>query len=150
MLSTCHEKSSSYTTLWDPITVGTMHLPHRLAMAPMTRDRARPDGVPNDLNAEYYRQRASTAFIATEGIQPSEDGQGYLLIPGLHAEPQVAGWRDATDAVHAEGGRIIAQLMHTGRAAHPDNTPAPPPVGGSTPGWPTWTPASPTSSRSVR
>ncbi len=110
-------------TLWDPLTVGTMQLPHRLAMAPMTRDRSRPDGVPTDLNREYYRQRASMAVIITEGTQPSDDGQGYLLTPGIYTDAHVAGWREVTGAVHAAGGRIVAQLMHTGRVAHPDNTP---------------------------
>ncbi|MQA32128.1 alkene reductase [Modestobacter roseus] len=110
-------------TLWEPLTVGSMQLPHRLAMAPMTRDRSRPDGVPTELNVEYYRQRASMALIVTEGTQPSADGQGYLLTPGIHTDAQVAGWREVTDAVHDAGGRIVAQLMHTGRIAHPDNTP---------------------------
>ena len=110
-------------TLWTPVTVGGMQLPHRLAMAPMTRDRSRPDGVPTDLNREYYRQRASMAFIVTEGIQPSDDGQGYLLTPGIHTDAHVAGWREVTDAVHDAGGRIVAQLMHVGRASYPDNTP---------------------------
>lgn len=110
-------------TLWEPSTVGTMQLPHRLAMAPMTRDRSRPDGVPTDLNREYYRQRASMALIVTEGIQPSDDGQGYLLTPGIYTDAHVAGWREVTGVVHSAGGRIVAQLMHTGRVAHPDNTP---------------------------
>jgi N-ethylmaleimide reductase len=68
-------------TLWTPITVGAIELPHRLAMAPMTRDRSRPNGVPTDLNRAYYRQRASMALIITERTQPSADGQGYLLTP---------------------------------------------------------------------
>ena len=110
-------------TLWTPVTVGTVQLPHRLAMAPMTRDRSRADGVPTTLNAQYYAQRASMALIITEGVQPSGDGQGYLLTPGIHTEAHVAGWRVVTDAVHAAGGRIVAQLMHVGRAAHPDSTP---------------------------
>ncbi|MFJ8936586.1 alkene reductase [Streptomyces sp. NPDC102365] len=110
-------------TLWTPLTVGAMELPHRLAMAPMTRDRSGADGVPGELNVEYYRQRASMALIITEGTQPSADGQGYLLTPGLHTDAHIAGWREVTDAVHAEGGRIVIQLMHTGRIAHPDNTP---------------------------
>ncbi|GAA2254441.1 alkene reductase [Streptomyces ruber] len=92
-------------------------------MAPMTRNRSTPEGVPTELNAEYYAQRASHALIVTEGTQPSADGQGYLLTPGIHTEEQVAGWRKVTDAVHAAGGRIVVQLMHTGRIAHPDNTP---------------------------
>lgn len=109
--------------LWAPTTVGAIALPHRLAMAPMTRDRSTPEGVPTELNAEYYAQRASNALIVTEGTQPSADGQGYLLTPGIRTEEQIAGWRKVTDAVHAAGGRIVIQLMHTGRIAHPDNTP---------------------------
>ncbi|MEU4691922.1 alkene reductase [Actinoplanes sp. NPDC023714] len=110
-------------TLWTPTTVGGIELPHRLAMAPMTRDRSRADGVPSDLNREYYAQRASMALIITEGTQPSDDGQGYLLTPGIYTQDHVEGWREVTDAVHAAGGRIVVQLMHTGRIAHPDNTP---------------------------
>jgi 2,4-dienoyl-CoA reductase-like NADH-dependent reductase (Old Yellow Enzyme family) len=109
--------------LWQPVRAGDIHLPHRLAMAPMTRDRSTPEGVPTELNAEYYAQRASNALIITEGTQPSADGQGYLLTPGMYTGEQVAGWRKVTDAVHAAGGRIVVQLMHTGRIAHPDNTP---------------------------
>ncbi|MEU6389513.1 alkene reductase [Streptomyces sp. NPDC046939] len=108
--------------LWQPARAGSIELPHRLAMAPMTRNRSTPEGVPTELNAEYYAQRASLALIVTEGTQPSPDGQGYLLTPGIHSPGQVAGWRKVTDAVHAAGGRIVVQLMHTGRIAHPDNT----------------------------
>lgn len=110
-------------TIWTPTTVGTMTLPHRLAMAPMTRDRSRADGVPTALNVEYYRQRALMALIITEGIQPSEDGQGYLLTPGIYTDQHIDGWREVTSAVHDAGGRIVAQLMHIGRISYPDNTP---------------------------
>jgi N-ethylmaleimide reductase len=110
-------------SLWTPTTVGAMSLPHRLVMAPMTRDRSTHEGVPTELNAEYYTQRASHALIITEGTQPSADGQGYLLTPGIHNDEQVAGWRKVIDAVHAAGGRIVIQLMHVGRISHPDNTP---------------------------
>ncbi|MFI6937164.1 alkene reductase [Streptomyces sp. NPDC050287] len=109
--------------LWQPIRAGDIRLPHRLAMAPMTRSRSTAEGVPTELNAEYYAQRASNALIITEGTQPSADGQGYLLTPGVHTGEQVAGWRKVTDAVHAAGGRIVVQLMHVGRIAHADNTP---------------------------
>jgi N-ethylmaleimide reductase len=109
--------------LWNPTTAGKISLPHRLAMAPMTRNRSTPDGVPTELNAEYYAQRASHALIVTEGTQPSADGQGYLLTPGIHNDEHVAGWRKVIDAVHAAGGRIVIQLMHVGRISHPDNTP---------------------------
>jgi N-ethylmaleimide reductase len=110
-------------TVWTPVTIGAMKLPHRLVMAPMSRDRSLADGLPSELNVEYYRQRASMALIITEGTQPSEDGQGYLLTPGIHTDAHIAGWRKVTDAVHAEGGRIVVQLMHAGRISHPDNTP---------------------------
>ena len=111
------------TTLWEPIDLGSITLKHRLAMAPMTRDRSTPEGVPTDLNVEYYAQRASNALIITEGTQPSDDGQGYLLTPGIYTGPQIAGWRRVTDAVHDLGGRIVVQLLHVGRISHPDNTP---------------------------
>ncbi|MGN7200441.1 alkene reductase [Arthrobacter sp. SAFR-044] len=110
-------------TLWTPTTVGGTSLPHRLVMAPMTRDRSTPEGVPTELNAEYYAQRASHALIITEGTQPSPDGQGYLLTPGIHNDEQIAGWHQVTDAVHAANGRIFIQLMHVGRISHPENTP---------------------------
>ncbi|AXI80777.1 alkene reductase [Peterkaempfera bronchialis] len=108
--------------LWNPVTLGDIPLEHRLAMAPMTRDRSTPEGVPTELNAEYYAQRASMALIITEGTQPSADGQGYLLTPGIHSEQHIAGWRKVADAVHEAGGRMVIQLMHTGRISHPDNT----------------------------
>ena len=109
--------------LWNPVNLGKLELPHRLAMAPMTRDRSTPEGMPTELNAEYYAQRASHALIITEGTQPNADGQGYLLTPGIYSEEHIAGWRKVTDAVHGVGGRIVIQLMHAGRMSHPDNTP---------------------------
>ncbi|MFD9430158.1 alkene reductase [Streptomyces sp. NPDC060002] len=109
--------------LWNPIVAGEISLSHRLAMAPMTRDRSTPEGIPTELNAEYYAQRASHALIITEGTQPNADGQGYLLTPGIYSEEHIAGWRKVTDAVHKADGRIVIQLMHAGRMSHPDNTP---------------------------
>ncbi|MFD9445563.1 alkene reductase [Streptomyces sp. NPDC060006] len=109
--------------LWNPTTVGEILLPHRLAMAPMTRNRSTPGGVPTELNTEYYVQRASHALIITEGTQPNADGQGYLLTPGIYSEEHITGWRKVTDAVHKADGRIVIQLMHAGRMSHPDNTP---------------------------
>jgi N-ethylmaleimide reductase len=107
--------------LWEPIDLGSIHLEHRLAMAPMTRARSTPKGVPTELNATYYAQRASMAVIISEGTQPSEDGQGYPLTPGIFSTAQVAGWRLVTDAVHGAGGKFVIQLMHAGRIAHPLN-----------------------------
>jgi len=112
-----------FDALWSPTVVGDMSLPHRLAMAPMTRGRSTPEGVATELNAEYYAQRASHALIITEGTQPSADGQGYLLTPGIYSEEHIAGWRKVTDAVHEAGGRIFIQLMHVGRISFPGNTP---------------------------
>jgi N-ethylmaleimide reductase len=107
---------------FDTLTMGPLVLANRIAMAPMTRSRAYgPDASPTPLTAEYYAQRASAGLIVTEGIQPSTIGQGYPATPGLHSDTQVAAWRRVTDAVHAAGGTIFAQLMHTGRIGHPDN-----------------------------
>ena len=110
-------------SLWDPVKLGNITLPHRFAMAPMTRSRAKPDGTPGDLAAEYYAQRASLGLIITEGTQPSDDGQGYTTTPGIYTDAHVAGWKKVTSAVHKAGGRIFFQIMHAGRMAHPDNTP---------------------------
>ena len=107
--------------LFDPLRVKSWELPSRLVMAPLTRNRATEGMVPGDLAVEYYRQRASAGLIISEGTQPSAVGQGYLATPGLHTPEQVAGWRRVADAVHAKGGRIVVQLMHAGRIAHPDN-----------------------------
>jgi N-ethylmaleimide reductase len=102
--------------------LGGLQLPNRLVMAPMTRSRAYVDGIPSSLTALYYAQRASAGLIISEGIQPSQAGKGYMNTPGLHTDEQVTGWREVTDAVHAAGGRIFAQIMHAGRIGHPDNT----------------------------
>lgn len=111
------------TDIWSPITLGGAQLPHRLAMAPMTRSRAKPDGTPSDLAPEYYAQRAKMGLLITEGTQPSGDGQGYLATPGIYTDAHVAGWREVADAVHHAGGRLFVQLMHVGRISHPENTP---------------------------
>ncbi|KAB2347777.1 alkene reductase [Actinomadura rudentiformis] len=105
--------------LFEPVTLGTLTLRNRLAMAPMTRSRAYDAGKVTELTAEYYAQRAEAGLIITEGTQPSEIGQGYVYTPGLHHDEQVAAWRKVTDAVHAKGGHIFAQIMHSGRVGHP-------------------------------
>jgi N-ethylmaleimide reductase len=113
------------TTAFDPIDLSGTRLRNRIAMAPMTRSRAYGPGLaPTASAAAYYAQRASAGLIVTEGTQPSPVGQGYPDTPGLHSREQIAGWRRVTDAVHAEGGRIFAQLMHTGRVGHPSVLPA--------------------------
>lgn len=109
--------------LWTKTKVGNLELPHRLAMAPMTRSRAEEDGTPGELSSLYYAQRASMGLLITEGAQPSDDGQGYLRTPGIYTEKHIEGWKKVTDAVHDAGGYIYIQLMHVGRVSHPDNTP---------------------------
>ncbi|CAA9212342.1 MAG: NADH:flavin oxidoreductase/NADH oxidase [uncultured Arthrobacter sp.] len=111
------------TNLWDPISFGNISLNHRLAMAPMTRSRANDDGTPGPLTAEYYTQRASLGLLITEGVQPSDDGQGYLNTPGIYTDAHVEGWREVITAVHEAGASMFMQLMHAGRMSHPDNTP---------------------------
>jgi N-ethylmaleimide reductase len=86
----------------------------------MTRSRALGN-LPNALMATYYAQRASAGLIITEGVSPSPNGLGYARIPGLFSEAQAQAWKAVTDAVHARGGRIVVQLMHTGRVAHVAN-----------------------------
>lgn len=105
------------TDIFSPVTLGDIALSNRIVMAPMTRDRAGPGDVPTDIMVEYYRQRASAGLIITEGTQPSPAGKGYWRTPGIHSEDQVVGWRKITDAVHGEGGRIVMQIMHVGRAS---------------------------------
>ncbi|MFF5260068.1 alkene reductase [Actinomadura viridis] len=105
--------------LFEPVTVGKLELRNRVFMAPMTRSRAFEEGRVGELTAEYYAQRAAAGLIITEAIQPCVLGQGYVWTPGLHSGEQVAAWRKVTDAVHAKGGRIFAQLMHSGRIGHP-------------------------------
>jgi N-ethylmaleimide reductase len=113
-------RSFLMTTAFDRITVGRYTLANRIAMSPMTRSRA-DRTRPTPLTATYYAQRASAGLIVTEGIQPSVIGQGYPNTPGLHDRRQVEAWKAVTGAVHDRGGRIFAQLMHTGRAGHPTN-----------------------------
>ncbi len=111
------------TDIWQPITLGTLDLPNRLVMAPMTRSRAQADGTPGDLAAEYYAQRAGIGLIVAEGTQPSDEGQGYITTPGIYTDAHIDGWRRVTSAVHDKGGHIFIQLMHAGRMSHPDNAP---------------------------
>ncbi|ATL69708.1 alkene reductase [Nocardia terpenica] len=106
---------------FDPISVGPLRLPNRIAMAPLTRRRAYGEGLSaTPLMAEYYRQRAGAGLIISEAAQPNRVGQGYTDTPGLHDARQVESWRPITTAVHEAGGRIFAQLMHAGRNSHPE------------------------------
>lgn len=101
-------------TLFDPVRLGDIELANRLVMAPLTRNRAAQQ-TPNSLHVEYYRQRAGAGLIITEASQIRPDGQGYFDTPGIHSPEQIAAWKQVTDAVHAEGGKIVIQLWHVGR-----------------------------------
>ncbi|MGW2830225.1 alkene reductase [Streptomyces sp. NPDC001286] len=110
------------TTLFDSYRLGDLTLPNRVVMAPMTRVRAAAGGLATASMATYYAQRATAGLIVSEGVQPSLLGQSSPGTPGLHTGEQVAAWRPVTAAVHTNGGRIFAQLMHSGRVSHPDTT----------------------------
>ncbi len=103
-------------------TSGTLELKNRVVMSPMTRSRA-IGNVPNDLMAEYYKQRSGAGLIITEGTSPSPNGLGYARIPGIFNKQQIEGWKKVTSAVHQGGSKIVVQLMHTGRISHPLNMP---------------------------
>lgn len=105
--------------LLTPVRIGRYIAPNRLIMAPMTRSRAADDGVPGDITLTYYAQRASAGLIISEGVFPSAIGKGYVFTPGIATDSQVAAWKKITEAVHARGGRIFMQLMHSGRISHP-------------------------------
>ncbi len=107
---------------FEPATLGPLTLTNHIVMAPMTRSRA-PGNVPNELMAEYYRQRATAGLIITEGTSPSADGLGYARIPGLFTQEHVVNWRRITQTVHHHGGHMFVQLMHTGRIFHGLNLP---------------------------
>lgn len=115
-------KTETQVSLFEPFETEILKLNNRIVMAPMTRSRA-IGSIPNDLMAEYYRQRSSAGLIITEGVSPSPNGLGYARIPGIYNDGQVEGWKKVTDAVHAEEGKIFMQIMHTGRIAHSANIP---------------------------
>ncbi|WP_298310119.1 alkene reductase [uncultured Aquimarina sp.] len=108
--------------LFEEYNLGDIKLKNRVVMAPLTRSRAE-NNIPNELMAKYYKQRASAGLIISEGTSPSPDGIGYSRIPGAYSDEQIEGWKKIADAVHAEGGKIFVQLMHTGRISAKANMP---------------------------
>jgi N-ethylmaleimide reductase len=104
--------------LFSPIKFGNLELANRIIMAPLTRNRAADGDVPQAMNVEYYRQRASAGLIISEGSQISPQGLGYPHTPGIYSDAQVAGWKKVTEAVHNAGGLIFCQLWHVGRISH--------------------------------
>ena len=109
--------------LFTPTKIGSIEVKNRISMSPMTRCRA-IGNIPNDLIAEYYGQRATAGLIITEGTSPSPNGLGYARIPGIFSKEQIEGWKKVTSEVHKKGGKIVIQLMHSGRIGHSSNLPA--------------------------
>ncbi len=109
--------------LFQSFQLGHLKLANRIVMAPLTRSRAGRGDVPTDLNAQYYSQRATAGLIITEATQISHQAKGYAFTPGMYSPEQITGWRLTTEAVHAKGGHIFAQLWHVGRISHPDLQP---------------------------
>ncbi|PKH15664.1 alkene reductase [Pseudomonas sp. 43NM1] len=125
------------SALFTPIRLGPFTLQNRLVLPPLTRSRSsQPGNIPNALMAEYYRQRSSAGLLITEGIQIEPRGQGYAWTPGIHSQEQIDGWKLVTEAVHAEGKPIFAQLWHVGRVSHTSLQP-----GGAAPVGPSAIPA---------
>ena len=106
------------TSLYDPIILGDMKLSTRVFMAPLTRNRAMPNGMPGPWASTYYSQRASAGLIVSEATQISAVGKGYINTPGIYSEEQTASWKAVVDAVHRSDGRIFLQLWHVGRISH--------------------------------
>src|ERR1700751_1940873 len=126
-------KDRHVLTLFAPFKLGEVALKNRIVMASMTRGRTtNPGHVPNDLQFEYYRQRATAAFVLQEGTWVSRDAIGFINVPGLFAPAQVDGWCKVTETVHQEGGVIFAQLAHSGAVSHPDFFGGLPPLARST------------------
>jgi N-ethylmaleimide reductase len=119
---------ASNAPLFTSFALGSLKLPNRFVMSPLTRGRAQPDGTPVELMAQYYVQRASAGLIVTEATAISRQGAGWLGAPGIYTDAHVAGWKSVTDAVHKAGSRIFLQLWHTGRVSHPDFLEGEPPV----------------------
>ncbi|MBV5290953.1 MAG: alkene reductase [Curvibacter lanceolatus] len=110
------------SSLFEPVQAGSLKLANRIAMAPLTRNRA-PGAVPAAITATYYAQRASAGLLITEATAISHQGQGYADVPGLYGDDQIEGWKKVTAAVHAQGGKIVVQLWHVGRVSHTDLQP---------------------------
>ena len=106
--------------LFEPISIGNLHLKNRIVLAPMTRSRAGSERVANALMAEYYHQRASAGLLITKATVVSRQGIGWHDTPGIYTEEMVAGWRKITEKVKPTGAHIFLQLWHCGRASHSD------------------------------
>lgn len=99
--------------------LGDLTLANRMVMAPMTRNRADQNGLVTPLMLTHYQQRASAGLIITESVPISIQAIGYPMTPGIFNEVQSNSWKDLTDSIHKESGRIFIQLQHCGRISHP-------------------------------
>lgn len=109
--------------LFTPVSIGSLELPNRIIMAPLTRNRAGEGNVPQTMSVTYYQQRATAGLIITEASQISPEGIGYPATPGIHSQQQIDAWRKVTEAVHNKGGHIFMQLWYCGRISHPSLLP---------------------------
>ncbi|MEV7574403.1 alkene reductase [Pseudarthrobacter sp. NPDC089323] len=112
-----------FDQLFEPVVIGGQTVPNRLVLPPLTRSRAQDDGVPTDLMAEYYGQRAGAGLVICEGTVVSPQGASYPRVPGLYAEKQVDGWRPVVAAAGSRGAAVYAQLWHVGRQGHSSRQP---------------------------
>lgn len=117
----CGDQRVTQTNLFTPGRIGTLEVPNRMIMAPMTRSRCLPGGVHTELGTQYYSQRAGAGLILTEGTAPCASGLGYARTPCIETPEQVAAWARITSAVSSRGGRMFMQLMHVGRIGSPLN-----------------------------
>jgi N-ethylmaleimide reductase len=98
--------------------LGNLTLKNRMVMSAMTRSRADINGIVGDMTVQYYTQRTGAGLILTEAIRISEEATGSPLTPGIYTPEHIVAWKKVTQAVHDNGGLIVAQLWHTGRAGH--------------------------------
>lgn len=131
LLDPAIRKGTLMTDIFSPIRIGRYDLANRIVMAPLTRGRTGVDGVPGDINATYYAQRATAGLIISEATAIVKEGDGWPGAPGIYTPEQIAGWKTVADAVHAANGRIFVQMWHMGRAALPVYTGAAQPVSAS-------------------
>lgn len=106
--------------IFTPITIGDYQLSNRIFMAPLTRGRAVENGIPNNIMAKYYGQRAGAGLIIAEATAVDRKGLGWMNAPGIYNDKQQEGWRKVAHKVHENGGRIFVQLWHMGSTVHPD------------------------------
>lgn len=107
----------AHESLLTPVNLGSLTLPNRILMAPLTRART-PESIPGTLQQTYYGQRAGAGLVISEATNISPTAKGYVYTPGIWTDAQEAGWKGVVDAVHAKGGRMALQLWHVGRVSH--------------------------------